>query len=103
MRKSLATLTLATLCTLACAVVAAAQTPDPGATGPYAVTREEYDYGTLAFQPSNFPSAVELKASVHHPTDMTGGPFPLIVFLHGRHSTCYRGSTAALPRRADSG
>ena len=96
MRKFLSTAILALVCTLTAAVAVTAQTPDPGTTGPYAVTREEYDYGNLAFQPSNFPSAVELKASVHHPTDMTGGPFPLIVFLHGRHATCYRGSTASL-------
>jgi hypothetical protein len=75
---------------------ASAQTPDPGTTGPYAVTREEYTYGNLAFTPSNFPSAVELTASVHHPTDMTNGPFPMIVFLHGRHVTCYRGTTTSL-------
>jgi hypothetical protein len=96
MRKFLSTSILALVCTLAATVAVTAQTPDPGATGPYAVTREEYDYGNLAFQPGNFPSAVEVKASVHHPTDMTGGPFPLIVFLHGRHATCYRGSTASL-------
>lgn len=75
---------------------ASAQTPDPGTQGPYAVTREEYNYGDLAFTPSNFPSAVELKASVHHPTDMTNGPFPLIVFLHGRHATCYKGTQVSL-------
>jgi hypothetical protein len=75
---------------------AAAQTPDPGAQGPYAVTREEYNYGDLAFTPTGFPSAVELRASVHHPTDMTNGPFPMIVFLHGRHVTCYRGTTVSL-------
>jgi hypothetical protein len=73
-----------------------AQTPDPGAVGPLAVTREEYDYGNLAFQPSGFPSAVELKASVHYPTGLPGGPYPVIVFLHGRHVTCYRGTTTAL-------
>jgi hypothetical protein len=73
-----------------------AQTPDPGATGPLAVTREEYDYGNLAFTPTGFPSAVELKASVHYPTGLPGGPYPLIVFLHGRHVTCYRGTTTAL-------
>src|SRR5215208_6729707 len=66
-----------------------AQTPDPGAAGPLAVTREEYDYGNLAFQPSGFPSAVELKASVHYPTGLPGGPYPVVVFLHGRHVTCY--------------
>jgi hypothetical protein len=76
--------------------LASAQTPDPGTTGPYAVTREEYNYGNSAFHPTGFPINVELIASVHHPTDMTNGPFPLIIFLHGRHATCYRGSTAAL-------
>jgi hypothetical protein len=78
------------------AQTASAQTPDPGATGPYAVTREEYNYGNSAFHPANFPINVELIASVHHPTDMTNGPFPLIIFLHGRHATCYKGSTATL-------
>jgi hypothetical protein len=73
-----------------------AQTPDPGATGPLAVTREEYNYGDLAFTPTGFPSAVELKASVHYPTGLPGGPYPLIVFLHGRHVTCYRNTTTAL-------
>src|SRR5215211_981939 len=83
-------LALATLL-LACVAVSNvnAQTPDPGAGGPLAVTRVEYDYGNLAFQPSGFPSAVELKASVHYPTGLPGGPYPLIVFLHGRHVTCY--------------
>lgn len=73
-----------------------AQTPDPGAAGPLAVTREEYDYGTLAYTPPGFPSAVELKASVHYPTGLPGGPYPVVVFMHGRHATCYRGSTATL-------
>jgi hypothetical protein len=69
---------------------------DPGAAGTLAVTREEYDYGNLAFTPTGFPSAVELKASVHYPTGLPGGPYPLVVFLHGRHVTCYRGTTTAL-------
>jgi hypothetical protein len=73
-----------------------AQTPDPGTAGPLAVTREEYNYGDLAFQPSGFPSAVELKASVHYPTGLPGGPYPVVVFLHGRHVTCYRNTTTAL-------
>ncbi|HEV2860074.1 MAG TPA: hypothetical protein VGX48_03640 [Pyrinomonadaceae bacterium] len=75
---------------LACvAAPAALAQADPGAAGPLAVTREEYDYGNLAFQPSGFPSAVELKASVHYPTGLPGGPYPVVVFLHGRHVTCY--------------
>lgn len=99
--RSLACLALLVACGAVLNVKA--QTPDPGAPGPLAVTREEYDYGNLAFTPTGFPSAVELKASVHYPTGLPGGPYPLIVFLHGRHSTCYRGTTTALrwPCRAN--
>jgi len=68
---------------------------DPTAPGPFAVTREEYNFGDTAFTPTNFPGPVELLASVHHPTDLTGGPFPLVVFLHGRHATCFNGQGAA--------
>ncbi|HEX8557431.1 MAG TPA: hypothetical protein VF668_04990 [Pyrinomonadaceae bacterium] len=76
--------------------LAKAQAPDPGAAGPLAVTREEYDYGAQVFRPTGFPISVELKASVHYPTGLAGGPYPVVVFLHGRHSTCYRGTTVAL-------
>jgi hypothetical protein len=75
--------------------VAFAQAPDPGTPGPLAVTREEYDFGDTAFQPSNFPGPVELKASIHYPTNLAGGPFPVLVLLHGRHATCFNGSGAA--------
>lgn len=81
---------------LAGSILATAQIPDPGTTGPYAVTREEYNYGNSAFRPTGFPIFVELLASVHRPTNLTAGPFPLIIFLHGRHATCYRNSTATL-------
>jgi hypothetical protein len=67
------------------------QVPDPGAPGPLAVTREEYNFGDTAFSPSNFPGPVELIASIHSPTNLSGGPFPVIVFIHGRHGTCFTG------------
>jgi hypothetical protein len=67
------------------------QIPDPGAPGPLAVTREEYDFGDTAFQPTDFPGPVELRASIHYPTNLSGAPFPLIVLLHGRHATCFVG------------
>jgi hypothetical protein len=76
--------------------IVSAQTSDPGAPGPLAVTREEYNFGDTAFTPTNFPGPVELLASVHYPTNLSGGPFPLIIFLHGRHATCFTGGTAFL-------
>lgn len=81
---------------LAAAHTAFAQVPDPGTPGPLAVTREEYNFGDTAFTPSDFPGPVELRASIHYPTNLAGGPFPVIVFLHGRHATCFKGGTAQL-------
>ncbi len=69
---------------------------DPGAPGSLAVTREEYNFGDTAFQPTGFPGPVELLASIHYPTNLSGGPFPVIVFLHGRHGTCFKGGTQLL-------
>ncbi len=69
-----------------------AQVPDPGTPGPLAVTREEYNFGDTAFQPTDFPGPVELLASIHYPTNLAAGPFPVILFLHGRHATCFSGS-----------
>jgi hypothetical protein len=69
---------------------------DPGTPGPLPVTREEYNFGDTAFQPPGFPGAVELRASIHYPTNLPGGPYPVIVFLHGRHATCFKGGSALL-------
>lgn len=68
------------------------QMPDPGTPGPLAVTREEYNFGDTAFTPTNFPAPVELRASIHYPTNLAGAPLPVVVLLHGRHATCFKGS-----------
>ena len=73
-----------------------AQVPDPGIPGPAAVTREEYDFGDAAFQASDFPGPIELRASIHYPANLPGGPYPVIVFQHGRHATCFVGGSALL-------
>jgi hypothetical protein len=73
-----------------------AYTPDPGTPGPLAVTREEYNFGDTAFTPTDFPGPVELTASVHYPTNLSEGPFPFIVFLHGTHQTCFSGSDVSI-------
>jgi hypothetical protein len=62
-----------------------------GTPGPLEVTRTEYDLGDKAYQPPGLGGKVELTADVHYPTDLSSGPFPLILFLHGNHSSCYRG------------
>jgi hypothetical protein len=72
---------------------------DPGVVGPYAVTAQEYDFGNAAYVPPQFASlsgtkTVELTASVHAPTDLSAGPFPLVVLLHGNHYSNYSGTTA---------
>lgn len=79
------------------ASLAGAQLPDPGAPGPLAVLRDEYTFGDAAFVPTDFatlpapPAVVEITGSVHYPAAMTqgGGPYPLLLFMHGRHSTAY--------------
>ena len=64
--------------------------PDPAAVGSFPVERIDFDLGYMTVtEPRTmvvpFPS--HLIGSVHYPT--TGdGPFPLILFMHGRHSTC---------------
>lgn len=65
-------------------------TPDPGVAGPYTVTKDSYNLGDLAYKPPSFPNNVEVRGSVHYPTGLSAGPYPVIVLLHGRHTTCYR-------------
>lgn len=65
-------------------------TPDPGIAGTLPVTKAEYNLGDAAAGLTTFTAGpVEMRASVHYPTGLPGGPYPVIVLLHGRHSTCY--------------
>ena len=76
--------------------ISIAQTPDPGVPGPYAVSSDEYDFGDEAFGAPTFPDLIEVRGSVHYPTDLSDGPFPVLFFLHGRHSTCYSGGSTSI-------
>ncbi|MEW6298187.1 MAG: hypothetical protein AB1671_10660 [Thermodesulfobacteriota bacterium] len=69
---------------------------DPGAQGPLAVTGRQYGSFTPAYQPPGFPRPVEQLAVIWHPTNMGNNVFPLVIFLHGRHATCYQGSAVFL-------
>ncbi|MCU0280710.1 MAG: hypothetical protein MUE66_02515, partial [Acidimicrobiia bacterium] len=59
---------------------------DPGTPGPYASTILSYDLDGLAVD--EFPAPLEVLAEVVAPVGAPG-PMPLVLFLHGRHSTCY--------------
>lgn len=80
---------------LALTTANAQTTPDPGLPGSLPVTKAYYDFGDLAATLPSFPSATEVRGSVHYPTGLAGGPYPVIFLLHGRHSTCYNTSTLA--------
>lgn len=71
--------------------------PNPGAPGPYGFIHTEYNLPTKVVvgvgTPSQTPTttstllAMRLAGDISYPA--TGnGPFPVIVFLHGNHSTC---------------
>jgi hypothetical protein len=73
----------------------AAKKPNPLKLGPNDVVATEYNFGDTAFQPPGFPGPVEMRASVHYPKGLKDGPYPLVMLMHGRHSTCYQGSQSA--------
>ncbi len=82
----------AVICFLLFTVEAVAQTPDPGTVGPHVVLKAQYDLGDLAFTPppaAAFPANMEVRGSVHYPADLSSGPFPVLIWLHGKHKTCY--------------
>ncbi|HXJ62434.1 MAG TPA: hypothetical protein VNN79_01655 [Actinomycetota bacterium] len=62
--------------------------------GPLAVARAEYDFGDQAWRPPGLRGKVEMRADVHYPKGLPGGPYPLVMFLHGNHATCFKGSHA---------
>ncbi len=55
------------------------------------VVRQEYDFGSMLVSD---PSILlyywaDLQGSVHYPAPGQGsGPFPVVLFMHGRHATC---------------
>lgn len=67
-------------------------------TGPYAVSEFlEYNSAQLVVNdPEGLKYNVDVKAVVRYPLE-GDGPFPVVLYLHGRHSTCsYAGITETL-------
>jgi methionine-rich copper-binding protein CopC len=71
---------------------------DPGSMGPLATTLATLDFGNAAYDPPDFATLsyqhVELTASIEYPTDLSAGPFPLVVLMHGNHFADYSGTSA---------
>lgn len=61
---------------------------DPAARGPYRTRRRAYDLPGLEI--AGYPAPVEVVGEVTEPIGRRGAA-PLVLLLHGRHSTCYRG------------
>jgi len=61
---------------------------DPGLPGPFQTARLRYALPDLAIP--EMPAPIEVVAEVTTPV-VDIGPMPLVLFLHGRHSTCYLG------------
>jgi hypothetical protein len=87
--------------------------PDPGALGPDATSVIDYNYGDTYFTFPAIPfngvttprtaltttsggstlQGAEFQGEITYPTDLSGGPHPLIILLHGRHSSVYNPDT----------
>ncbi len=64
---------------------------DPGVAGPLTANSQKYQGSDISLP--GFPGPVEVLAKVWYPTKMTTA-YPLVIFLHGKHDTCYQGSSS---------
>lgn len=60
---------------------------DPGTRGSYATT--SWEYRLPSFTIAGLPAKVEMVGKVVAPTRLAGER-PVVLFLHGRHTTCYQ-------------
>tara|TARA_A100001391_G_scaffold151462_6_gene109155 strand:- start:2216 stop:3988 length:1773 start_codon:yes stop_codon:yes gene_type:complete len=65
---------------------------DAAAMGSFAVAEEEYDFGRMTvYDNKNGDSYdTDIHGYIQYPEN-ADGPFPVVLFLHGRHGTCYDG------------
>lgn len=75
---------------LTAALVRAQVAPDATTVGPFTTTSSEYKLPASIDPDVATELATELWARVYRPVDLSGAPFPLLVFLHGNHATCGR-------------
>lgn len=83
-------LILATLLLLSFSTLNAMESPNAGEPGPFPVTTGEYHLPAQIYDDVLDDRETELWANVHYPEDLTNNSkkLPLILLLHGNHSTC---------------
>jgi trimeric autotransporter adhesin len=65
---------------------------DPTTPGPYAYKVADYNFGAQAMPLADIGGIRgEVQGRIYLPTG--GGPHPLVIFMHGRHSDCYNLTT----------
>jgi hypothetical protein len=66
--------------------------PDPTDVGPLATTSAEYQFDAVTDPNVLADRQTEIWARVYMPADMSAGPYPMVMILHGNHETCGTGS-----------
>lgn len=74
----------------AAGLVHAQVAPDATGVGPFTTTSGEYKLPAFIDPDVATELATELWARVYRPVDMSGAPYPVLLFLHGNHATCGR-------------
>jgi trimeric autotransporter adhesin len=76
------------------AAPATAISADPTTPGPFAYTEAVYNFGAQAIPLANIGGIRgEVEGKIYLPTG--GGAHPLVIFLHGRHSSCFKSDPTA--------
>ncbi len=65
---------------------------DAAPSGPFAVADRDYDFGRMTVRDEQTGNSYEtdIHGYIRYPLD-TPGPFPVLLFQHGRHQTCETG------------
>ncbi len=75
--------------------------PDATDFGPLETTYSEYRFPATIDPDIISDRNTEIWAVVHRPGHLAEKPYPVIVFLHGNHATCGRGSNPRIDDRSD--
>lgn len=78
-------ITLSLLCT-SFGLAQTAATPDPARLGPLAITGAEYRLNSVHVR--GIPWATDIWGTVFFPQDLSRGPYPLVILLHGNSAIC---------------